>query len=68
MLGKWLASKEKIFMMENYESFERWEGFDLYIGLAQYAWAAVPGEQYRCDWTRQFECALFPGTIYLQLP
>jgi hypothetical protein len=70
MLWKWLASKEKIFMMENYDTFERWEGFDLYIGLAQYAWAAVPADQYRSDWTRQFEMVNSPATIpgFIQLP
>jgi hypothetical protein len=70
MLWKWLASKEKIFMVENYDTFERWERFDLYIGLAEYAWAAVPGEQYRNDWTRQFEMVNSAATVpgFIQLP
>lgn len=54
MLWTWLTSKDKRCMYETEDGYERWEGFDLYRGLAEHAAHAVPAEQFGRPWFKKF--------------
>jgi hypothetical protein len=41
-------------MYETEDGYERWEGFDLYRGLAEHAGSAVPAEQFGRPWFKKF--------------
>jgi hypothetical protein len=64
-LWHWLASKEKKPMYETEDGYERWEGFDLYIGLAEHACNAVPAEQFSRAWCKKYVCQ---GPIVANIP
>lgn len=63
MLWTWLASKDKKCMYETDDGYERWEGFDLYKGLAEYAAHAVPAEQFGKAWCKKFVMSVAPPAL-----
>lgn len=55
LLWSWVVGKDKRSIFETEDGCERWEGFGLYIGLAEHAVAGVPADQFKKEWVREFE-------------
>ncbi len=72
LLWSWVVGKDKRSIFETEDGCERWDGFGLYIGLAEHAVAGVPAEQFGKEWVRAFEfngAASLPATgRIIQLP
>ena len=67
LLWSWVVGKDKRSIFETEDGCERWDGFGLYIGLAEHAVAGVPADQFGKEWTRAFEVAngTLPGKVIL---
>jgi serine/threonine protein kinase len=57
LLWTWVVGRDKRSIFETEDGCERWDGFGLYIGLAEHAVAGVPAEQFGKEWTKAFEVA-----------
>ena len=73
LLWSWVVGKDKRSIYETEDGCERWEGFGLYIGLAEHAVAGVPADQFGKEWVKAFEYVPAPGTMpsavgVIQLP
>jgi hypothetical protein len=69
LLWSWVVGRDKTSLYETEEGYERWEGFGLYIGLAEHAVAGVPAEQFGKEWVKMFESVEIPmGTRVIPIP
>lgn len=69
LLWSWVVGRDKRSIFETEDGCERWDGFGLYIGLAEHAVAGVPADQFGKEWTKAFEVAqLQVHNSVIQLP
>jgi hypothetical protein len=68
LLWSWVVGKDKRSIFETEDGCERWEGFGLYIGLAEHAVAGVPADQFKKDWVKVFEWKGAVSGEVVQLP
>ncbi len=66
LLWTWVVGRDKRSIYETEDGCERWDGFGLYIGLAEHAVAGVPAEQFGKEWVKAFEVAgTLPGKVIM---
>ena len=68
LLWTWVVGRDKRSIFETEDGCERWDGFGLYIGLAEHAVAGVPAEQFGKEWAKAFEVAGHVNGRVIQLP